>query len=74
MLILGWFTVCIIFAFVELILSGSGHALEVFALLSGGIWLNERLTFIQWVGVGFVLISVFFVSQRKLIWELNNTE
>jgi len=46
----------------------------VFALLSGGIWLNERLTFIQWVGVGFVLISVFFVSQRKLIWELNNTE
>ena len=35
MLILVWFTVCIIFAFVELILSGAGHALEVFALLSG---------------------------------------
>ena len=46
----------------------------VFALLSGGIWLNERLTFVQWIGVGFVLISVFFVSQRKLIWELNNTD
>ena len=46
----------------------------VFALLSGGVWLNERLTFLQWIGVGFVLISVFFVSQRKLIWELNNTD
>ena len=44
----------------------------VFALLSGGIWLNERLTLIQWVGVVFVLISVFFVSQRKLLWEIND--
>jgi len=34
MLILVWFVVCIIFAFVQLILSNSGHALEVFALLS----------------------------------------
>ena len=46
----------------------------VFALLSGGVWLNERLSVIQWVGVAFVLVSVFFVSQRKSLWELNNSE
>ena len=34
MLILVWFIVCIIFAFVQLILGDSGHALELFALLS----------------------------------------
>jgi|TARA_A100001011_G_scaffold130245_1_gene137261 membrane protein implicated in regulation of membrane protease activity len=34
MLILVWFVVCIIFAFVHLILGNSGHALELFALLS----------------------------------------
>jgi len=41
----------------------------VFALLSGGFWLDERLTILQWIGVVFVLISVFFVSQRKSLWE-----
>ena len=46
----------------------------VFALLSGGVWLNERLSIIQWVGVAFVLASVFFVSQRKSLWELNNSK
>ena len=45
----------------------------VFALLSGGIWLDERLTIIQWVGVVFVLVSVFFVSQRRSLWELKNS-
>ncbi len=35
MMILIWFVVCIIFAFVQLILGGSGHALEVFSLLCG---------------------------------------
>jgi len=34
MLILVWFIVCIIFAFVQLILGESGHAIEVFALLT----------------------------------------
>ena len=34
MLILVWFIVCIIFAFVQLILGDSGHASEVFALLT----------------------------------------
>jgi len=46
----------------------------VFALLSGGVWLDERLTVLQWVGVGFVLVSVFFVSQRKSLWELNDSK
>ena len=41
----------------------------VFALLSGGVWLDERLTIVQWIGVVFVLISVFLVSQRKSLWE-----
>ena len=34
MLILVWFLVCIIFYFVQLLLGNSGHALEVFAVLS----------------------------------------
>ena len=45
----------------------------VFALLSGGFWLGERLTIVQWIGVVFVLISVFFVSQRRSLWENNTT-
>ena len=46
----------------------------VFALLTGGVWLDERLTTIQWIGVVFVLISVFFVSQRRSLWENTNTK
>jgi len=46
----------------------------VFALLSGGLWLDERLTIVQWIGVVFVLISVFFVSQRMYIWENKSTD
>ncbi len=41
----------------------------VFALLSGGLWLGERLQSLQWVGVLIVLISVFLVSQRSRIWQ-----
>ena len=41
----------------------------VFALLSGGFWLGERLEFLQWVGVLVVLLSVFLVSQRHRLWE-----
>ena len=33
-LILVWFVVCIIFAFVQFIAGDTGHALEVFALIS----------------------------------------
>ncbi len=40
----------------------------VFALLSGGFWLGERLEPLQWVGVVLVLISVFLVSQRNRLW------
>ena len=34
MLILLWFVICILFYFVQLVLGNSGHALEVFAVLS----------------------------------------
>lgn len=40
----------------------------VFALISGGIWLGERLQLLQWIGVAFVLGSVFLVSQRSRLW------
>ena len=33
-MILIWFVVCILFAFVQIILGDSGHALEVFAILA----------------------------------------
>ena len=41
----------------------------VFALISGGFWLGERLELLQWIGVGLVLISVFIVSQRNRLWQ-----
>ena len=45
MLVLIWFVVCIIFAFVQLILGDSGHALELFALLSAiALFLINRFT------------------------------
>ena len=34
MLVFIWFALCIVFAFVNTILGESGHALELFALLS----------------------------------------
>ncbi len=34
MLILIWFVVCIIFYIVQMVLGDSGHALEVFAVVS----------------------------------------
>ena len=45
----------------------------VFALVTGGIWLDERLSFLQWVGVSLVLASVVLVSQRKRLWEKTNS-
>ncbi len=41
----------------------------VFALISGGLWLGERLLPLQWIGVLLVLISVLLVSQRRKFWE-----
>ena len=44
MLILVWFVICILFYFVQLLLGNSGHALEVFAVLSGiAIFLISRV-------------------------------
>ena len=46
MLILVWFVVCIIFYFVQLLLGNSGHALEVFAVLSAvGIFLISKIKY-----------------------------
>ncbi len=43
----------------------------VFALATGGLWLGERLEWLQWIGVCLVLVSVIFVSQRRRFWEPN---
>ena len=32
----------------------------VFALLTGGVYLDERLTVVQWLGVVLCFVSVFF--------------
>ena len=41
----------------------------VFALVTGGIWLGERLEPLQWLGVFLALSSVYLVSQRRRLWE-----
>ena len=41
----------------------------VFALITGGVWLGERLFFLQWIGVLLILIYVLFVSQRARFWS-----
>ena len=42
----------------------------VFALITGGLWLGERLEFLQWIGVFLVFISVLLVSQRSRFWSV----
>ncbi len=45
-MILIWFVVCIIFAFVNLILGDSGHSLELFALLTAiALFLIKKYAF-----------------------------
>ena len=45
MLVLIWFLVCIIFYLVQKILGNSGHALEVFALLTAFVlFVIDRLS------------------------------
>ena len=45
MLILIWFVVCIIFYLVQKILGNSGHALELFALLTAlALFVIDRLS------------------------------
>ena len=46
-----------------------GFLTPVFALASGGLWLQERLEPLQWAGVVLVLLSVVLVSQRRRWWE-----
>jgi drug/metabolite transporter (DMT)-like permease len=46
-----------------------GFLTPVFALASGGLWLQERLAPLQWIGVVMVLLSVVLVSQRRRWWE-----
>ena len=46
-----------------------GFLTPVFALASGGLWLDERLATLQWIGVVMVLLSVVLVSQRRRWWE-----
>jgi drug/metabolite transporter (DMT)-like permease len=44
----------------------------VFALLFGGLFLAENLTFIQWLGVGLTLVSIYLINQREalgLMWR-----
>ena len=46
MLMLVWFVICIIFYFVQLLLGNSGHALEVFAVLSAiAIFLISKIRY-----------------------------
>ena len=46
MLILVWFVICILFYFVQMLLGNSGHALEVFAVLSGiAIFLISKIKY-----------------------------
>ena len=46
MLILVWFVVCIIFYIVQMILGDSGHALEVFAVVSAiAIFLISKIKY-----------------------------
>ena len=46
MLILVWFVICILFYFIQMLLGNSGHALEVFAVLSGiAIFLISKIKY-----------------------------
>lgn len=39
----------------------------VFALIFGNQWLGEKLTCLQWFGVGLTLISTYLINQRENI-------
>ena len=42
----------------------------VFALAFSTLLLSENLTLIQWVGVGFTLVSIYLVNQRHRITQM----
>ncbi|ACB00516.1 MULTISPECIES: DMT family transporter [Cyanophyceae] len=39
----------------------------VFALIFGNVLLNEKLSPLQWVGVGLTLVSIYLINQREKI-------
>jgi drug/metabolite transporter (DMT)-like permease len=39
----------------------------VFALLFGNLFLAERLTALQWFGVGLTLVSIYLINQRQAL-------
>ena len=39
----------------------------IFALLFGNLFLSEVLSQLQWVGVGFTLISIYLINQRETL-------
>lgn len=39
----------------------------VFALLFGNIFLGETLSNLQWLGVGFTLVSIYCINQREFL-------
>lgn len=49
----------------------------VFALCFGNLLLEEELSFLQWIGVGLTLISIYLINQRQYIanqistWNIN---
>lgn len=46
----------------------------VFALLFGNLLLAETLTLLQWLGVGFTLVSIYLINQREKlsqVWQKN---
>jgi drug/metabolite transporter (DMT)-like permease len=42
----------------------------VFALLFGNLLLAETLTQLQWLGVGFTLVSIYLINQREKLSHL----
>jgi drug/metabolite transporter (DMT)-like permease len=42
----------------------------VFALLFSSIFLAEQLSRVQWVGVGFTLVSIYLINQRETLMAL----
>ena len=41
----------------------------VFALLFGNLFLGESLTSLQWIGVGFTLVSIYLINQRAVLTQ-----
>jgi drug/metabolite transporter (DMT)-like permease len=41
----------------------------VFALLFGNLFLGETLSPLQWIGVGFTLVSIYLINQRDVLTQ-----